>query len=87
MMLDWHQADTAPKDGAHIMVCSGPYSDGWGFTIRRRRALFTILMMDFISVAASSKTPTMTRRSNLRTGATLAVHREPDFFRRSPARP
>lgn len=31
MSLDWQSAATAPTDGSHILVCSGPYSDSWGF--------------------------------------------------------
>ena len=27
----WRAADSAPRDGRHILVCSGPYSEHWGF--------------------------------------------------------
>jgi hypothetical protein len=30
-LLDWHLSDTAPTDGTHILVCTGPYSKHWGF--------------------------------------------------------
>lgn len=30
-MLDWQPVGSALTDGTHIMVCSGPYSDSWGF--------------------------------------------------------
>ena len=27
----WQQSDPAPKDGTHILVCYGTFSNGWGF--------------------------------------------------------
>ena len=30
MQLDW-QTSEAPKDGRHLLVCSGPYYDYWTF--------------------------------------------------------
>lgn len=28
---DWRHSDSAPKDGTHILVCTGPYDENWGF--------------------------------------------------------
>lgn len=29
---DWQDAASAPKDGSHVLVCRGPYSEHWGFS-------------------------------------------------------
>lgn len=34
LMMRWQTADTAPKDGSHILVCSGPYDGFTGFNQR-----------------------------------------------------
>lgn len=34
LLLRWQTADSAPKDGTHILVCEGPYSEHVGFNQR-----------------------------------------------------
>lgn len=31
LLMRWQPADSAPRDGTHILVCEGPYSETWGF--------------------------------------------------------
>jgi hypothetical protein len=33
-MLDWRSSETAPQDGAHIAVCTGPFGTHFGFNQR-----------------------------------------------------
>ncbi len=34
LMMRWQLAESAPKDGEHILVCEGPYTERWGFAQR-----------------------------------------------------